>query len=428
MPPETATATVIPEQNVVSAQDTTPADIKSFRDAFGEPESKGPKESTQKAKDTPKKAPEKAVEASKEDLSVKGAKDDKASSKRWEKLGDLKVPEAAKEEEGKSTQESKDDSQSTESDDEKMPEGKTGQSRWMQLKAAEKELLSIKPSFDSIKKELDGYKTNGFIPEETKKRLENLEKRYANEILDEDQGFQNEVIRPINKSWKTLGDVAKESGLDEVKSQALENLITSEQSEVTRSRAIRRLIATGIQQEKNKETGEVEEIPLSDEDITTMSALAINAANDLWDKHWPKEAQYRNNAKAIADSIRGKDIKETESQKTEKESKYGEEAKRLSLIIKEKMPLVFEQFPDAMEAITTARPSTEIADQVFDAQSGHLVNFMARTINNLLSEKSKLEASLKARERAKPGSNDSVHVQQKKEDAGLSFEDAFPRR
>ena len=426
----TAEAPIIPAETHISGQETNPQEQQAFNDIFKNPD-KVESEQPKKSSERPKKATETPSEASKPSESdkvakepskpskeaAKGQKDDKATSKRWEKLGELKTPEVIEEEPEAEEGSEAETSQSTE-DDEQAPEGKNAQSRWMQLKAAEKELLSIKPSFEELKKKIEGYETNGNIPEEVKKKLDRYEQRYAEELLDSDEGFQSGVMQPISKAWSDIGDVAREAGLDSTSAQALANSVR-ELSGVSRSLAIRRIIAKGTMTEDG------ESVPLPDETIATLSQLAISAANDLHNIHWPKEAQKRHEARELALSIRGKEVQETESEKSSREGKYSDEAKRISAIIKDKMPMVFEQHPDALEAIMSARPSTDVADQVFDAQAGHMVNFMAKTINDLMTKLSKAEASLKAREKAKPGSNDGRPAATKREDVQPSFEEVF---
>lgn len=416
----TAEAPVIPSQTVVPANPPSQQEQSAFDSVFGKDMQQAPERTettpdASKAKGEPKsakdalKAPEKPEKAEKPEAK-KEAKAEQPKS-RLDKLGELKAPEEPKEEPEVEAQ----------STDESPPQGKEAQSRWMQLKAAEKELNSIKPEFEKVRKQLEEITSKGHVPEEVQQKLERLEQRYAEEMLESDENFQREVLAPIHKSFTTIGDIAREANLDQTTAQALLNAVR-DTSEVSRSRAIRKIIAAGNQGEEGGE-----QIPLSDEDVTTLSTLAINAANELHGKHWPKEVEYRQKAREIADAIKGKDAEVSEIDKRKQEETYGNEAKRIGAVLKTKMPLVFEKFPEAEEAILSARPSKEAADAVFDAQAGHLVHFMSQVLNEVLKE----NAAFKAREKSRDAARlklDPNPTPPKQENQQPSFEEVFGTR
>ncbi len=104
----------------------------------------------------------------------------------------------------------------------------------------------------------------------------------------------------------------------------------------------------------------------------------------------------------------------------------GKEAKRLTSILKERLPLVFEENPEAEEALSAARPSKEMEDQIFDAQSGHMVTFLAKTLNGALKKIAELEKNDKARNNAKPKLGEDVKKDPPKKDEGkISWNEAF---
>lgn len=393
-------AAVIPAVTEISATPPDPV----FKEIFSTPENTP----VEQAKPEPKAKAKTEPKA-----------EDKPEGKRWDKIEPLKKPEA-KEEEALT-----DDTQSTDDDADK-----SGQTRWKELKSVEKavknaksvdDLLKIPGVSDAIKEAIEALKSPkaAELPEGIKQEFESLRQMYAEESLDNDPNFQREVLQPINRSWKNLGDVAKEAGLDETKAQALVNAVRNT-SEVSRSRAIRRIIATGVQ-----EDAEGESSPLSDDDISTLATLAISTANNLHNSHWPKEAQARHEAQQIALARREKSSHDTAVQKQEREQQYDTEAKRIGSILKERIPLVFEEHPEAMEVINTARPSQDIADQVYDAQAGHIVTYMGKTINSLMEKLAKAESLNKAREAAKPRSGDGRLQAPKREDAMPSFNEVF---
>lgn len=446
-----AEAPIIPASTEISGG---PPPDQAFKDIFNTPENAPakplPKKAAEKPLNAPKKAPETRSDASKPDSGVKTAKDDKAPQNRWDKLDDVTKPEEDGSEQSNQKKvdeikgEPKESSQSTEEteEEEKAPQDKANQSRWMELKATENaakksqsidDILKIpslsekgRESILSLKKELEDIKVKGIIPEETKAKLERLEQRFAEEELDSDPAFQRDILYPIQKSWKTLGDVAKEAGLSTTAAQALQGVI-SDMSEVSRSRAIRKIIATGKQIEKS-EDGTSDEVPLSEEDVSTLSTLAIAAANDLHNNHWPREAEHRRNAKEIADARRGRDVEETAQERVAREEQWGKESTRIDAVLTDKLKPIFDEFPEAIEAIKDAKPSKELADQVYDAKASHALFYASKTINSLYQKLAKVEASLKAREAAKPRSGDGSAPAPKKEDSNkISFEEAFGR-
>ena len=425
---------IIPEQTFVSGQDTSPSEQKGFNDIFSTPPDAPVKEPVKKV-EQPKKAAEPKAKQDAPNAKETG-KEAKPQEKKgkWDGLEALKKIEIAEEAPEDTTQ------STDEVDNEKEPDVKAGEptTRWKELKAVETaakksetidDILKIpslsdkaKEQLKAMKGELEGYKSNGHIPEETKQRMEWLERRFASETLDSDPGFQQEVLQPIENSWNRLGKIAQDAGLDASAGEAFQAAIMN-RDEVARALAISRIISGG----KVDEDGEA--MPLADNVIQILTQKASAIADALHEQHWPKEIHYRRNAAEVANSIRAKDSQLTEAETKAKDEEYTKEATRLSTIIKERMPLVFEQHPDAMEAILQARPSTDLADQVFDAQSGHLVNFLSKTLNATLEKVAKMEAREKARDKAKPSFNGNGATPPKREESTQpDFNEVFGRR
>lgn len=409
-------AAVIPEQNVVTA---TPPDaefqkIFSTSENFQDLNSGNQQQKEQKIDPNSKEAlkADASNEQSKEQKKEQKQEEpkEKKGGKRWEALEEVKKTEAKEEAKDAETQ----------STDEAPPSGKDGQTRWMQLKTAEKELKDLRPKFEELTKKLESIEVNGAIPEDVQKKLDRFEQMFAEQELENQPEFQNEVLVPIHRAFTDLGDIAKGANLDPMQGQALLEAIRNT-SQIERARAIRKIISSG-----NAGMEDGEPVALPDQEISDMVSAAIGIARELHDKHWPKEVAYRGKAREIAQAHKESSTHETVKQKAEREKAYTEEASKLADTVKERLPLVFDQHPDAYEAIKNAKPSTELADQVFDAQAGHLVNFMAKTINSLNREIGELKAREKARQQASPGNKSSANAQDKKQESQQpSFEEVF---
>ncbi len=415
-------STVMPSTTVMTATPPDPV----FKDIFNTPEnapakdiSKAkPPEKKPEAKETPAKRTETPPDASGKAKGTKVAPEDpdaqKAPKSRLDSIEAIKKPDAVDKAEP--------DIQST--DEDSPPEGKDAQSRWMQLKAAEKKLQELEPLHQKLQKDFEDFKVKGFIPEDTGKELERLRHRYAVEEVTNSPEYQREVSMPIQQSFRNIGEVAQAMGLDETAGQALLNAVRNTNG-VQRRDSIWDIVSSIRVKEKDAD-GEVQEVPLPDHKITSYATAISSEADELHKKHWPKEVEYMRQAQEIAKSSHEKDVELTAAERVQKEESMGKEATRQTLLLKDRMPLVFEEHPELEAELMKARPSTSLEDQVFDSLGANALTFLAKSFNTLLKENAELKKTSAARNGAKPKlSGDVVKDPPKKDDSKISWNEAF---
>lgn len=423
---------------VVTDQDTNPDIIKQredFSKVFGpdavkeeaKPQKQEPK---QKAKAEPK--PEPKREQAKPDQS-----NDKKS--RIEALETIKKHFDDADESQSTEDESADQSADNQVQD-KTPEQQKKEkemSRWKQLKAIEDRVKSIKSlddieGFEELPKEVRDAikeikaKANGY--EEVKPKLESFEKRYAIEVMENSDDFKRGVLAPINRVMGQNGIVAraaKAAGLNEVQHEALKQA-TDNPDPIARRREIRRIISQGGA--KNAETGETE--PLQEADIIDIANEVGSAVNELHNEIYPRAQVMRAQAHKIEAEERGKAAQESAAKKEEMDRLFKEDSAFVKNALKEKFGVLFDEHPEFEEALDSAKPATELREQIYEAMAGQTLPFYNKTINRLLGEVNSLKKQLKARDQASLGRSTSAAIPAAKpqeEGNKLAFEDVFGR-
>lgn len=268
----------------------------------------------------------------------------------------------------------------------------------------DKEIL---PAYEALQKEHEDLKKK-IVSDEERGELETMRQRYAEDLLENDAGFQNEVTRPIQGALATMQEVAEGAGLNETQTQALANAVR-ERSDVKRSLAIRKIIAGGTQQENG------EAVPLGDEQIATLASLAIDSANDLHKRHWPKEVEYRSKARDISNAIKGRETQVGQAEKQKQEQEYQQAHKEIYGTLSSNLAPLFED-KEVADAVQNSKKPETAMEMAYATQAGEILPAAAKYILKITKERDEAIASLKARGNANPTSADTVAPQAKAED------------
>lgn len=396
---------------------------QSFKDIMGTPENAPPKEFKKNSAPLQKETKDHLKEkASKQDKQPEQKQQEQKSGKRWDSIDDLKGGDDAAE-----SDQTADDTQSTE-ENEEAPKDEKANSRWKQLREYEKsvtraasidDIVKIPNLPEKVKEEIESLKAKAAATapnEEKLQRLEHLEQVHAESLLEENPDYIRDVAGPIKKNMSLIGEAAKKAGLDAVNTEALLNA-TDDPNIFNRMEAIRSIISKGVG---------ADDVPISEDRAKMLADAVIGAANTLHETAYPASVHYRNQARQIAAASQGKETQQTAAQRQEQEAVFTKAREEVGSILKEKMPLLFEKHPEALEAIKTAVNSEEPSDRAYEAMSGHLLTYAAKTINSLKDELRTARAQLKAREGAKPRSGDSGGSSQPKQsNEGPSFNEVF---
>lgn len=277
-------------------------------------------------------------------------------------------------------QEQKPDETQEQAPSDLKPEAKA---KWGELKNKAKELDTIKPEYEALKKKVQELEaTPNKLPPEVEAEITELKKFKAAYDVENTPEYTESVLTPYNSNMQKIAEVVDYAQIDgERVKEAMK-----EQNTLARARKIREALSS------NPDGPE-----LTPEEI----GIVINASNDLHANVFPKDRELREKALEIQNALKGQQETLTAKQREAHEKALSAASEELYTILETKLkPMGLFDDKNFVDELKSARPADatkEPMTAIAQAKALKMLPKMVAKYNEAVEKIKKLEAVNKAR-------------------------------
>lgn len=299
--------------------------------------------------------------------------------------------------------------------------------RWKELREKERKLEQFEketlPKLAEYEKTIEELKSKAWSDEDLQE-LQIMRQRFAEERLEHDKNFQREVSIPIQRSIESLEKVASKANLDSVQQQALGNAIQI-LDPVDRVLAIQEVLGNATVM------ADGELVAASDKFIDALIKATVETADLLHNQYWPREIEYRQAARDLANGARGEELQQQQAFQAKQEAELKEAREYIGGVLKANLKPLFDDKDLVIDGVHISQAMEEpdegdtARDYAYRSYAGAALPFLAAKIQRLEAKLRETEGSLRARTKASPSLSGAAAPEVKSDGQQMSLQDAL---